>query len=161
MYALASDTALYALEFGARERHERLERRIRRWFPPHTLERGDSPVIARVRQWLAGYFAGTSADSSEVPLAMYGAAFEHGVWQRLLEIPAGETRSYGAIAQALGRPEASRAVGLANGANPIAIIVPCHRVIGSSGSLVGYGGGLERKRWLLDHEKRWQRGRLF
>jgi methylated-DNA-[protein]-cysteine S-methyltransferase len=79
----------------------------------------------------------------------------------LREIPAGATTSYGAIAKQLGSPGASRAVGLANGANPIAIIVPCHRVIGSSGSLVGYGGGLERKTWLIDHERRWRTNNLF
>jgi len=118
-------------------------------------------VIRRVTEWLGEYFAGRSADPDGLPLEMFGAPFERRVWQALVDIPAGETRSYGTIARALGSPEASRAVGLANGANPIAIIVPCHRVIGSSGSLVGYGGGLERKRWLLDHERRWQAGQLF
>jgi len=107
------------------------------------------------------YFDGSTADVSALALEMYGAPFERNVWRALLEIPAGETRSYGAIARALGSPNASRAVGLANGSNPLAIVVPCHRVVGSSGSLVGYGGGLERKRWLLDNEKRWQRDRLF
>ena len=88
---------------------------------------------------------------------MRGAAFEKRVWKALTRIPPGETTSYGAIAKALGSAGASRAVGAANGANPIAIIVPCHRVIGSSGSLTGYGGGLDRKTWLLNHEKRWSR----
>lgn len=161
MYALASDTAVCALEFGGRGRHERLERRRGRWFPPHTIEKGDSSVIALVRRWLDAYFGGRSADSGLLPLEMFGAPFERSVWKALLEIPPGQTRSYGAIARSLGSPEASRAVGLANGSNPLAIVVPCHRVIGSSGSLVGYGGGLERKRWLLDHERRWQADRLF
>jgi O-6-methylguanine DNA methyltransferase len=92
---------------------------------------------------------------------MHGAPFEKRVWKALLRIPAGETRSYGSIAKELGTPDAARAVGAANGANPIAIIVPCHRVIGSSGSLIGYGGGLDRKTWLLDHERRWRRDQLF
>jgi len=83
------------------------------------------------------------------------------VWQALREIPAGTTTSYGAIARKLGKPDAMRAVGLANGANPIAIVVPCHRVIGSDGSLTGYGGGLERKRWLLAHEARYAGEGLF
>ena len=86
-------------------------------------------------------------------------AFEVRVWEALRQIPAGQTTSYGAIAKALGSPGASRAVGAANGANPIAIIVPCHRVIGSSGSLTGYGGGLDRKTWLIDHERRWRTDR--
>jgi methylated-DNA-[protein]-cysteine S-methyltransferase len=92
---------------------------------------------------------------------MRGAAFEKRVWKELLRIPVGETTSYGAIAKRLSGAGASRAVGLANGANPIAIIVPCHRVIGSTGSLTGYGGGLERKTWLIDHERRWRRDSLF
>jgi methylated-DNA-[protein]-cysteine S-methyltransferase len=87
---------------------------------------------------------------------MRGGPFERRVWGALLQIPAGETRSYGAIAKALGSVGASRAVGMANGANPIAIIVPCHRVIGSNGTLTGYGGGLDRKTWLLNHEARWR-----
>ena len=87
---------------------------------------------------------------------MRGAGFERRVWSELLTIPAGSTTSYGAIAKSLGDAGASRAVGAANGANPVAIIVPCHRVIGASGSLTGYGGGLERKTWLIDHERRWR-----
>ena len=113
-------------------------------------------AIARTRAWLADYFAGTSADISDLRLDMRGAAFELRVWAALRAIPPGETTSYGAIAKALGSAGASRAVGMANGANPIAIIVPCHRVIGASGSLTGYGGGLERKTWLIDHERRWR-----
>ena len=95
---------------------------------------------------------------------MRGAPFEKQVWAALRAIPPGETTSYGAIAKSLGSAGASRAVGAANGANPIAIIVPCHRVIGASGDLTGYGGGLERKTWLLTHEHRWRhepQGSLF
>jgi O-6-methylguanine DNA methyltransferase len=161
MCALASGTALCALEFDGPRRRDRLDARLRRWFPPHAIEDADSPVLVQTRGWLADYFAGQRASVADIPLEFHGAAFEQRVWRALLEIPAGETRSYGAIAKALGCAGASRAVGLANGANPIAIIVPCHRVIGASGSLTGYGGGLERKQWLLDHEKRWQTDRLF
>ena len=88
---------------------------------------------------------------------MRGAPFEKRVWQALTEIPPGETTSYGAIATALHSPGASRAVGAANGANPVSIIVPCNRFIGASGSLTGYGGGLDRKTWLIDHDRRWRR----
>ncbi|GCE46882.1 methylated-DNA-[protein]-cysteine S-methyltransferase/methylated-DNA-[protein]-cysteine S-methyltransferase [Thermosporothrix hazakensis] len=87
------------------------------------------------------------------PLDLYGTPFQKLVWQELYKIPYGETRSYAMIARAIGRPQACRAVGAANGANPVAVIVPCHRVIGSSGSLVGYGGGLETKVWLLALER--------
>ena len=85
-------------------------------------------------------------------MATSGTAFQNQVWSALRRIPRGQTLSYGALAKKIDRPAAVRAVGLANGANPIAIVVPCHRVIGANASLTGYGGGLERKRWLLDHE---------
>ncbi len=87
-----------------------------------------------------------------IPLAMEGTAFQKQVWQRLCAIPFGETRSYGQIAEEIGNPKSVRAVGLANGRNPVSIVVPCHRVIGSDGSLTGYGGGLERKKFLLELE---------
>ncbi len=122
-----------------------------RRFPPHTLQDGSNGVTEMTRAWLDQYFEGRLPD--RLPLAMYGTEFERRVWTALLEIPPGATSTYGAIARQLGVPGAPRAVGLANGSNPIAIIVPCHRVIGSSGALTGYGGGLERKRWLLAHER--------
>jgi O-6-methylguanine DNA methyltransferase len=131
------------------------------WFPPHEIVERESGALSRTRQWLDAYFAGASAASADLPIDMHGAPFERRVWRALLEIPPGETTSYGAIAKALGSAAASRAVGAANGANPIAIVVPCHRVIGASGSLVGYGGGLDRKTWLLNHERRWRSDSLF
>jgi methylated-DNA-[protein]-cysteine S-methyltransferase len=156
MLALASETGLCALEFrGPRERLTRLEARLRRHFPPHTIVDRETSAIARTRAWLRDYFDGTQVDAFAVPLDMRGADFERRVWAALRAIPPGTTTSYGAIAAALGSPGASRAVGAANGANPIAIVVPCHRVIGSSGALTGYGGGLDRKTWLLNHERRW------
>jgi methylated-DNA-[protein]-cysteine S-methyltransferase len=112
----------------------------------------DPDAFADVVEQLAGYFAGERVDF-EVALRLEGTDFQRRVWQALLDIPYGETRSYGQLAAAIGRPSASRAVGMANGRNPISIIVPCHRVIGSNGSLTGYGGGLDRKRTLLDHER--------
>jgi len=138
----------------------RLERRLATWFPPHDIVDEDNDIIARTRRWLADYFSGTTT-SADVPLDMHGARFERRVWRELLGIRPGETTSYGAIARQVGAPSAARAVGLANGANPIAIIVPCHRVVGSNGALTGYGGGLERKSWLIDHERRWSGDRLF
>jgi methylated-DNA-[protein]-cysteine S-methyltransferase len=101
---------------------------------------------------LRGYFDG-SRNEFDLPIAFRrGDEFERSVWRALSEIPYGETRSYGEIARQVGAPDAARAVGRANGRNPVAIVVPCHRVIGSDGSLTGYGGGLERKRWLLEFE---------
>jgi methylated-DNA-[protein]-cysteine S-methyltransferase len=102
---------------------------------------------------LRAYFAGDLAVIDELPVAIDGTDFQRTVWQALRQIPCGETISYGELAQRIGRPAAVRAVGLANGANPVGVVVPCHRVIGSDGSLTGYGGGIERKRWLLAHER--------
>jgi methylated-DNA-[protein]-cysteine S-methyltransferase len=102
---------------------------------------------------LEAYFAGELTDFN-LELDLQGTGFQQRVWKALLTIPYGETRSYGEIAEQIGAPGSARAVGLANGRNPIAIVVPCHRVIGASGSLTGYGGGLERKQTLLELEKR-------
>ena len=103
---------------------------------------------------LTAYFGGDLAAIEKLPVSeSAGTPFQRSVWRALRGIPCGESRSYGDIARAIGRPSAVRAVGLANGSNPICIVVPCHRVIGSNGKLVGYGGGVERKRWLLTHEK--------
>jgi methylated-DNA-[protein]-cysteine S-methyltransferase len=108
------------------------------------------PLSAAVRQ-LTEYFAGTRREF-DLPLRLQGTVFQQRVWRELTEIPYGETWSYGELAKRIDKPNASRAVGLANGRNPISILVPCHRVIGADGSLTGYGGGLDRKRWLLAHE---------
>jgi len=101
---------------------------------------------------LESYFAGDMESIQSLPVLTAGTAFQQIVWQSLRSIPTGKTESYGSLAKKLGMAAAVRAVGLANGANPISIVVPCHRVIGSDGSLTGYGGGIERKRWLLEHE---------
>ena len=111
----------------------------------------DAPRFAEACRQLEEYFAGDRTDF-DLPLKPLGTPFQQEVWAALQTIPYGEVRSYGEIAAQIGRPSASRAVGLANGRNPIAVIVPCHRVIGASGLLTGYGGGLHRKRLLLDLE---------
>jgi methylated-DNA-[protein]-cysteine S-methyltransferase len=105
------------------------------------------------RAQLAAYFAGELLEF-DLPLSARGTEFQGRVWQALRAIGYGQTESYGALARRIGQPSASRAVGLANGRNPISIIVPCHRVIGANGSLTGYGGGMARKQWLLEHERR-------
>jgi methylated-DNA-[protein]-cysteine S-methyltransferase len=108
---------------------------------------------AAVRAEIDNYFGGDLGAIERIRCATNGTAFQQQVWNALRSIPAGTTLSYGALAARIGNATAVRAVGLANGANPIAVVVPCHRVIGSDGSLTGYGGGLARKRWLLAHEK--------
>jgi methylated-DNA-[protein]-cysteine S-methyltransferase len=117
---------------------------------PEGAERDDDGFEEVVAQ-LHAYFGGTLTHF-DVPLELGGTDFQRRVWAGLREIPYGETISYGELARRLGSPGASRAVGLANGRNPVGIIVPCHRVIGADGSLTGYGGGIERKVWLLEHE---------
>jgi methylated-DNA-[protein]-cysteine S-methyltransferase len=123
--------------------------------PPDGVER-DAPVelavLARAAAQLAEYFRGERTDF-DLPLALDGTAFQRTVWAQLTAIPYAATWSYGQLARAIGKPQASRAVGAANGRNPIAIVVPCHRVIGTNGSLTGYGGGMAAKRWLLAHER--------
>lgn len=111
-----------------------------------------TPILKRAAKQLAEYFAGKRT-AFDLALAPEGTAFQRRVWDALLEIPYGETTNYGTIAQRIGRPAASRAVGAANGRNPIAIIIPCHRVIGANGSLTGFGGGLPAKTFLLTHER--------
>jgi methylated-DNA-[protein]-cysteine S-methyltransferase len=106
-----------------------------------------------LREIIRRYFAGDVTAIDELPVETTGTAFQRSVWNELRNIPVGTSISYGTLAKRIERPKAVRAVGLANGSNPIGLIVPCHRVIGANGSLTGYGGGLERKKWLLDHER--------
>lgn len=113
--------------------------------------RGETPVLADARTQLERYFAGGLTEF-DLPLSLDGTEFQREVWSALRDIPFGETTSYGRVGATIGRDN-PRAIGAANGSNPIPIIVPCHRVIGADGSLVGYGGGLDRKRWLLHHER--------
>lgn len=128
---------------------------------PVASQASDDPVIEAAARWFQDYFAGTRPDM-DLPLAPVGTPFQQRVWAELARIPYGSTRSYVELARRMGDPKTVRAVGLANGKNPIAVMIPCHRVIGASGDLVGYAGGLHRKRWLLDHEAGPSRqGRLF
>jgi methylated-DNA-[protein]-cysteine S-methyltransferase len=117
----------------------------------YTLTERHNPFDLTTR--LAAYFAGDIHAIDDIPTATAGTAFQREVWRALRAIPAAETISYGQLAERIGRPRAVRAVGLANGANPVGVVVPCHRVIGANGSLTGYGGGLHRKEWLLAHER--------
>ena len=136
---VGDETGLHQLHF---EPHE----------PPAGVPHDDEGVLAPVVTQLREYFAGDRM-TFDLPLSPAGSTFQQKVWMALRDIPYGRTTSYGEIAAELGQPTASRAVGLANGRNPLAVIVPCHRVIGANGALTGFGGGLERKRWLLEHER--------
>ena len=120
--------------------------------PSHTGWSPDPVAFGDAVDQLSAYFAGELTDF-DIELELRGTEFQRRVWKALLTIPFGETRSYGEIAEQIGAPGSARAVGWANGHNPIAIVVPCHRVIGANGSLTGYGGGLDRKRTLLELEK--------
>jgi len=119
--------------------------------PSDGVEDGDHPILVRARHELTEYFSG-SRTTFDLPLDATGSEFERQVWSLLRAIPYGATTSYGELARRLGDVKLSRAVGAANGKNPIPIIVPCHRVIGANGDLTGFGGGIETKRWLLEHE---------
>lgn len=115
--------------------------------------RDDLPVLAATRNWLDCYFRGEQPDPKVLPLSPAGTPFQKRIWEKLLEIPYGQTQCYGDIARAIGAPRACQAVGQAVGRNPIAIIIPCHRIIGKDGSLTGFAGGLTMKRQLLNHEQ--------
>ncbi len=142
--------AVRALDFADYE--ARMTRLLARHAPGATVANGRAPE--RVRAAVERYFSGDVRALDGLAVRTGGTEFQRTVWKALRAIPAGETRTYGQLAAAIGSPRAVRAAGLANGQNPIAVIVPCHRVIGANGTLTGYAGGLERKRWLLDHERR-------
>ena len=138
---------LCLLHFGGRDSDVRAA--LARWYPGELPTRCE---CAGIRQLLERYFGGELQVLDGIAVELNGTPFQRRVWTALRSIPAGTTTSYGELARRVGHQAAVRAVGAANGANPIALVVPCHRVIGSNGSLTGYGGGLDRKRWLLAHE---------
>ncbi len=145
-----NDGFLRSLEFA--ENEARMLRLLRGHYNDYALEDGAAP--GSLTRALEAYFDGDIDALADVQTATAGTPFQREVWKALRAIPAGTTISYGQLAMKLGRKGSSRAVGAANGANPIPIVVPCHRVIGADGSLTGFGSGLPRKRWLLDHERR-------
>lgn len=133
----------------------RLEKLLRRYYGVEGFDLREATRPSAARSALQAYFEGELDAVARLAIVQPGTEFQRMVWAGLRRIPAGQTLSYGQLAAKLGRPTATRAVGLANGANPIPIVVPCHRVIGADGSLTGFGSGLPRKRWLLDHEGRY------
>ena len=136
--------------FDFEDYEPRMRRLMRLHYGATPLEPGSAP--AALKASIDRYFKGDLAALGEISWATAGTDFQRSVWKALTTIGAGETLSYRGLAERIGRPKAVRAVGLANGANPVAVVVPCHRVIGADGSLTGYGGGLPRKQWLLEHE---------
>jgi methylated-DNA-[protein]-cysteine S-methyltransferase len=152
-FAIVADERGHLRASGFVEKHARMQRQLRIY--------AQSPAICLVGESNPGgltaalerYFAGELAAIEALPVVVHGTLFQCAVWRALAAIPVGETRSYAELARRVGRPSAVRAVGLANGANPIGLVLPCHRVIGADGSLTGYGAGVERKRWLLAHER--------
>jgi len=160
LLAVASPAGLCVLEFDGARRARALASTLAERFPdlggaPDSLVEAGSKggPLAPVKAWLRRYFTGQIVSGSELEVDLRGTEFERRVWTALLGIPYGETRAYGQLATALGSKELARAVGLANSKNPVAVVVPCHRVIGANGSLTGFAGGMARKRWLLDHER--------
>ena len=144
---VTDSVGLCALEFGDGE--ERMKTTLSRRFGSFVCHRGDEGGVgARIEDYLSGDLHALDA----IKVNPGGTPFQQTVWSALREIPAGTTRTYAQLAASIGRPSAPRAVGLANGQNPVSIVIPCHRLIGSNGALTGYAGGLDRKRWLLRHE---------
>jgi AraC family transcriptional regulator of adaptative response/methylated-DNA-[protein]-cysteine methyltransferase len=152
MLAIAGNDGLELLEFVDRRALERELQELRRKLGGAIVP-GDHPILRQTAAELREYFNG-GRRRFDIPLKQRGSAFQRGVWRALCDIPYGTTRSYADMARAVGSPSAVRAIGMVNGQNPMAIVVPCHRVIRSDGSLCGYGGGRWRKQWLLDHERK-------
>ena len=152
MIAGAVDKGICLLEFSDRRMLNTEYKDLAKHFKT-TIQEGENKHFNNLREQLKEYFEGSRKEFS-VPLVIFGSIFQQAVWKELMNIPYGTTRSYQEQSIALGKPGSIRAVANANGMNRISIIIPCHRVIGSDGSLTGYGGGLKRKRWLIDHEKK-------
>lgn len=151
MRAATTDRGICLLEMGSPERRTRETDELESAFDERMIE-GTHPLLDQLAGELIAYFAGDLTRFT-LPLDTPGTEWQQRVWNELVQIPFGQTVSYGELATRLGNPGGSRAVGLANGKNRVSIVIPCHRVIASDGTLHGYGGGLERKRWLLDHEQ--------
>ena len=149
--AVDADGALCMAEFSD------CEHRMERWLRKRGIQgekRVVLPASAEIEMAFAAYFAGDLSTLDTIRIGLDGTPFQNRAWTELRRIEPGQTFSYGAFAEQLGKPRSARAVGHANGANPLSIVVPCHRLVGADGALTNYGGGIERKRWLLDHERR-------
>jgi len=154
IHMVADGGRLVALEFGDVE-HRLMPMLRARFGKEPMLEPADD--LGKITSVIRAYFEGNLAALDAIEVDGGGTDFQRRAWDALRAIPPGETRTYGQMAEILGRPNAARAIGAANALNPISLVVPCHRLIGSNGALTGYGGGIERKRWLIDHERRMSR----
>nr|WP_245432322.1 methylated-DNA--[protein]-cysteine S-methyltransferase [Mesorhizobium loti] len=154
LVAIEDETdALFMVEFA--DCAGRMDRWLRHRLASGRYQLRAGAVSAKSRQAFAAYFDGEVGFLRTLPVGLDGTAFQNEMWTALREVAPGETLAYGAFAERLGRPKAARAIGHANGSNPLSVVVPCHRLVGANGALTNYGGGLERKRWLLDHEARY------
>ena len=154
MITLATETGLNFLEFQKPTRSKLLEQRLKKWYASFKLIEGENEIIEQTIAWLDDYFKGNFEKLKTPPLEMRGTDFEKSVWEELKNISIGQTVTYGQMAERMGKPQSARAVGSGTRRNPVSLIIPCHRVIGGDGTLTGYGGGLENKKWLLEHEKK-------
>jgi methylated-DNA-[protein]-cysteine S-methyltransferase len=154
MQAIASSRGLCALEFIKPDRQQLLDRRLKQWFPSAHLKTAQNPLLTIARNWLEAYFDSDFGRLPTLAIDSRGTAFEIRVWREMRRLEPGTTISYSALAARVGSPRGFRAVGNASRSNPIALVVPCHRVVGSNGQLTGYGGGLAHKEWLIGHERR-------
>jgi methylated-DNA-[protein]-cysteine S-methyltransferase len=152
MRLAATATGLVRVELPGTNAEARMNHWLAQHFPNAACRRGDSPILRKAAAQLEAYFTG-SLRSFSLSAELAGTPFQLTVWRLVADIPFGDTRSYGDIARGIGNPNATRAVGAAQGANPLPIVIPCHRVLGTDGDLTGYGGGLATKHWLLEHER--------
>ena len=152
LLAIVSEDGLVALEFNGARRLAFARKRLSSFIPDASFAEAPSRggPLAPVRDWFRAYWAGEAVPA--LTYRLYGTEFQVAVWKALFSVSAGSTSTYGALARRIGHPDAARAVGAAVGQNPIAIVAPCHRIVGADGSLTGFGGGLPRKKWLLAHE---------
>ena len=153
MVALASEKGCCALEFNKPERMALLTKRLSRWYKVQRIKEQKNLHLTTAQKWLNDYFKGRFGNLKTPPLNLQGTEFEKRVWKELLNIKPGRVMTYAQMAKRLGKPKGARAVGGASVRNPMAIIIPCHRLVGSNGSLTGYGGGIACKKWLLEHER--------
>ncbi len=152
MILISSDKGVCFLEYDKQNRRDLLNKRLNTHFTNHRLCDGENDITKLVKKWINKYFNDSHDPDIQIPMDTKGTHFEKQVWQELQRIPFGKTFSYKEVAVKIGNPKGSRAVGGASRRNPVSIIVPCHRVVGSTGSLTGYGGGLDTKLFLLEHE---------
>lgn len=152
MIIIVSEKGLCFLEYTNNKRDKLIENRLKKYYNNFQIKLGANEITKNVAKQLSNYFNKLNFDFSSIPMDVKGSEFEKNVWKILIKIPYGKLYTYKQVAEIIGKPKASRAVGGASRRNPTSIIVPCHRVVSTSGSLTGYGGGLKNKQWLIEHE---------